>query len=185
MLIFDAHLNLGLNGVDWNRDLRMSVAEIRAAEKTLGMTEPGRGTNMVSFPELHRAGVGLGVATVLLDAIMLQPGWVRGVTRPVVTLERVVDNIDHVCQLAGDARHSAIGSDLDGGYGSEQTPADLDTIADLQRIPDLLGKRGYSDDDVRGVMHGNFLRFFAEVLPSGPPAVGDASQPAPHRDQRG
>ena len=65
MLIFDAHLDLGLNAVDWNRDLRMTVAEIRAAEKALGMTEPGRGTNTVSFPELRRAEVGVGVATVL------------------------------------------------------------------------------------------------------------------------
>src|SRR5262249_25041478 len=65
MLIFDAHLDLGLNAVDWNRDLRMTVAEIRAAEQNLGMAEPGRGTNTVSFPELRRAQVGVGVATVL------------------------------------------------------------------------------------------------------------------------
>jgi membrane dipeptidase len=357
MLIFDAHLDLGLNAIDWNRDLRMTVAEIRAAEQSLGMTEPGRGTNTVSFPELRRAEVGVGIATVLarietpinhpfgyttpeacyavamahlayyrameragamtmirtreelndhaaacaadpsrtpfgfilsmecgdpvldpdqifewhelglravgithygpnrygggtrseaglaaealpllknieslgialdlthlsdrsfrqvadrfggrvlashqnarkfcdwqrqfsddqirhvigrdgvlgiaFDAVMLQPGWVRGQSRPEVTIERAVDNIDHICQLAGDARHAGIGSDLDGGYGKEQTPADLDTIADLQMIPDLLAKRGYTDGDIRAVMHGNFLRFFAEVLPSGAPA---------------
>jgi membrane dipeptidase len=353
MLIFDAHLDLGLNAIDWNRDLRMTVAEIRAAEQALGMTEPGRGTNTVSFPELRRAEVSVGVATVLarieapinhpfgyttpeacyavamahlayyramerrgamklirdrdelnehaaacaanpsgtpfgfilsmecadpvldpdqtfewyelglraigithygpnrygggtraeaglaaealpllknieslgialdlthlsdrsfwqvadcfggrvlashqnarkfcdwqrqfsdeqirhviqrdgvlgiaFDAVMLQPGWVRGRSRPEVTIERAVDNVDHICQLAGDARHAGIGSDLDGGYGKEQTPVDLDTIADLQKIPDLLSNRGYSDHDVQAVMHGNFLRFFAEVLPS-------------------
>lgn len=352
MLVFDAHLDLGLNAVDWNRDLRMSVAEIRAAEAALGMTDPGRATNTVSFPELRRAEVGVGLATVLArleapidhpfghttpeacyaaasahlayyramersgamrmirtradlsehtaayrsdparapfgfilsmecadpvldpdqirewydhglraigithygpnrygggtrseaglaveavpllrnverlgialdmthlsdrafrqvadtfggrvlashqnarkfcdwqrqfsddqiafvlgrggvlgvacDAVMLQPGWVRGASRPVVTLERVVDNVDHVCQLAGDARHVGVGSDLDGGYGSEQTPADLDTVADLQRLPELLSRRGYSDADVAAVMHGNWLRFFGEVLP--------------------
>ena len=47
----------------------------------------------------------------------------------------------------GDARHVGIGSDLDGGYGSEQTPADLDTIADLRKLPDLLHKRGYAEED--------------------------------------
>ena len=353
MLIFDAHLDLGLNAIDWNRDLRMSVAEIRAAETALGMNDLGRRTNTVSFPELRRAEVGVGVATVLArieqpinhpfgyttpeacyavasahlayyramersgfmkmirtrgdlakhaeayradpaatpfgfvlsmecadpvldpdqigewydlglraigithygpnrygggtrseaglaaegvallknieklgialdmthlsdrafrqaadafggrvlashqnarkfcdwqrqfsdgqiqtvvgrggvigvacDAVMLQPGWVRGVSKPEVTLERLVDNIDHVCQLAGNARHVGIGSDLDGGYGSEQTPADLDTIADLQKLPDLLAGRGYPADDVAAVLHGNFLRFFAEVLPA-------------------
>lgn len=352
MLIFDAHLDLGLNAVDWNRDLRMSVAEIRAAEAALGMTDPGRGTNTLSFPEMKRAEVAVGLATVLArieqpinhpfghttpegcyafamahlayyrameragvmrmirtqgelkdhvaayrvapaqapfgyilsmecadpvldpdhihewydhglraigithygpnrygggtrseaglaaealpllknierlgialdmthlsdrafrqvadvfggrvlashqnarkfcdwqrqfsdeqiryvlgrdgvlgvacDAIMLQPGWVRGVTKPEVTLARVVDNVDHICQLAGDALHVGVGSDLDGGYGAEQTPADLDTIADLRRLPDLLAKRGYSDADVVAVMHGNWLRFFGEVLP--------------------
>lgn len=351
MLIFDSHLDLALNAVDWNRDLRMDVAEIRAQETTLGMTDPGRRTNTVSFPELRKAKVGVGVATVLarqepsinhpfgyttaeacyavamghlayyramersgwmrpirtrrelqqhvvdwaadpatpfgyilsmecadpvldpdnirewydqglraigithygpnrygggtrcevglaidalpllrnieelgialdlthlsdkafwqvadrfggrvlashqnarkfcdwqrqfddeqlkfvvrrggvvgvaFDTVMLQPGWVRGVSKPEVTLERVVENIDHVCQLAGNCKHAGIGSDLDGGYGKEQTPADLDTIADLQKLPDLLAKRGYSAADVEAVMHGNWLRFFSEVLP--------------------
>ncbi|MGL4420722.1 MAG: dipeptidase, partial [Gemmataceae bacterium] len=109
-----------------------------------------------------------GVLGVALDAIMLQPGWVRGVTTPTVTLDRVVDNIDHVCQLAGNTRHSGIGSDLDGGFGYEQTPVDLNTIADLQKLPELFAQRGYSDTDIRGFMHGNWLRFFAEVLPIGP-----------------
>ena len=353
MLVFDSHLDLGLNAVDWNRDLRMDVPEIRAQESMLGMTDPGRRTNTVSFPELRKAKVGVGVATVLarqeqpinhpfgyttpeacyavatshlayyramtrsgwmrpvrtkrdlsqhvadyrsapettpfgyilsmecgdavldpdnirewyenglraigithyganrygggtrcevglamealpllrnieelgialdmthlsdpafrqvadrfggrvlashqnarkfcdwqrqfsdeqlkyvikkdgvigvaLDAVMLQPGWIRGVSKPEVTMERVVENIDHVCQLAGNCRHSGIGSDLDGGYGSEQTPLDLDTIADLQTIPALLDRRGYSTADIEAVMHGNWLRFFGETLPA-------------------
>ena len=81
-------------------------------------------------------------------------------------MERLVDNIDHICQLAGNAKHVGIGSDLDGAYGKEQTPADLDTISDLQRIPDLLRGRNYSEADVEGIMHGNWIRFFSETLPS-------------------
>lgn len=352
MLIFDAHLDLGLNAVDWNRDLRMAVAEIRAQERLAGLNAPGRGTNTVSFPELRRAEVGAGVATVLarleepidhpfghttpeacyafamghlayyramersgwmrmlrtradlrthvaayeadpdgcpfgyilsmecadavlepdgifewheqglralgithyganrygggtrseaglaleavpllehierlgialdlthlsdrafaqvldrfggrvlashqnarkfcdwqrqfsdgqiravierdgvlgmaLDAIMLQPGWVRGQSRAEVTLDRVAENIDHICQMAGGARNVGIGSDLDGGFGGDQTPADLDTIADLQKLPDLLRMRGYPEADIRAILHGNFLRFFGEALP--------------------
>jgi membrane dipeptidase len=350
MLVFDAHLDLSWNAIDWKRDLEMSVAQTRAAEAT--MTELGRGTNTVSFPEMRAGNVGICVATVLarlhrpgnplfgyatpeacygvaqgqlayyaamvrrgtlrmihtrselashadawqtdpnntpfgfilsmegadpvldpdqvfdwwndglrviglthygknrygggtacpdglepearplleniaqlgmaldlthlsdkaffevvdvftgrvlashqnarrfvddgrqftdeqirivierdgvigaaLDAWMLQPGWVRGQSRPEVTLQRVVDNIDHVSQLAGNARHAGIGSDLDGGFGKEQTPVDLDTIADLQRLPSLLERRGYSADAIRAVMHGNWLRFFGETLP--------------------
>jgi membrane dipeptidase len=354
MLIFDAHLDLAMNAIDWNRDLRADVSEIRAQEQALGMRQPGRGTNTVSFPELRKAGIGLGVATVIarqeqeinhplgrttpeacyaaahahlayyramersgwvrmlrtgrdlrqhvaeyqadpavapfgfilsmecadpvlepdnirewhdhglraiglthyganrygggtrsevglavdaiplleqiealgialdlthlsdkafwqvadrfggrvlashqnarkfcdwqrqfsdeqlrlvvrrggvvgvaLDAIMLQPGWVRGTTKPEVTLDRVVDNIDHICQLAGDARHVGVGSDLDGGFGREQTPADLDTIADLRKLPALLEKRGFKAADVEAVMCGNWVRFFGEALPPG------------------
>lgn len=353
MLIFDAHLDIAWNAVEWNRDLRMDVTEIRTAERSLGLTELGRCTNTVSFPQLKKAGVHVGVATlfarqevpinhpigyttpeacyatahaqlayyramersgwmrlirtrrdlqqhladyranpesvpfgsiismecadavldpenirewhanglraiglthygpnrygggtrsevglaldalpllrnieqlgialdlthlsdkafwqiadhfggrvlashqnarkfcnwqrqfsdeqlkfvakrdgvvgVAFDAIMMQPGWVRGVTKPEVTIERAVDNIDHVCQLAGDHRHVGIGSDLDGGYGNEQTPADLDTIADLQKLPELLEKRGYKADAIEAILHGNWIRFFSEVLPS-------------------
>ena len=102
-----------------------------------------------------------GVVGAALDAWMLYPGWVKGETpNTVVGLEAVARHIDHVCQLAGNAGQAAIGSDLDGGYGTEQCPHDLDTIADLQKVAGLLGGMGYSDEDVEGVMHGNWLRFF-------------------------
>ncbi len=105
-----------------------------------------------------------GVIGAALDAWMLYEGWVKERTQPdVVTLEAVADHIDHVCQLAGNTRHAGIGSDLDGGYGTEQTPCDLDTIADLQEVADLLRKRGYSEDDVEGIMHGNWIRLFGDA----------------------
>lgn len=353
MLIFDAHLDLAMNAVDWNRDLRKSIREIRDQEVDARMIEPGRCTNTVSFPELRAGQVGVGVATLFarlepainhaigcttpeachavamshlhyyramersgwmrgirtrsdllkhindfnadpertpfgyilsmecadavldpeqlhdwyhlglraiglthyganrygggtlseaglaedaipllrkmedlgmaldlthlsdkafweatdkfggrvlashqnarkfcdwqrqfsaeqikavidrngvigaaLDAVMLQPNWVRGISRPQETLERVVENIDYICQLAGDCQHAGIGSDLDGGYGYEQTPADLNTIADLRKISGLLEKRGYPATDVAAIMHGNWIRFFSEVLPT-------------------
>ncbi|MBI5772604.1 MAG: membrane dipeptidase [Verrucomicrobia bacterium] len=108
---------------------------------------------------LVERGAVIGAA---LDAWMMIPGWVRGQTTPEgvgLKLERIVDHMDHICQLAGNAKHIGIGTDLDGGYGREQTPADLDTIADLQRIPEMLARRGYTPADIEGVMHGNFLRF--------------------------
>jgi membrane dipeptidase len=353
MLIFDAHLDLAWNAIDWNRDLKLPVAEIRQREVDKGVTGKGRGIGTVSFPELRRGGVGLFIATLLarlhrpnmvpafqrydsmdaaygatmgqlayyralekegllrwikdakglnahlarweksaganeplgfilsmegadpvlspnqvgewwelglriigpahygvspyahgtgteggffpegpallremervgmildvthlsdqcfdeamdlyggpvlashhncralvadqrqltdeqikkliqrgavigaaLDDWMLVPGWERGKTMPQdtgVTLETVIDHIDRVCQLAGNARHAALGTDLDGGFGTEQSPMDLDTIADLKRFPDLLRKRGYNEDDVRGILHGNWVRFF-------------------------
>lgn len=101
-----------------------------------------------------------------LDAWMLVPGWVRGTTTPQsanLTLERYVDHIDRVCQIAGNGRHAGIGSDLDGAFGHEQTPADLDTIADLATLPGLLAARGYSETDVEGITHGNFIRFLKRI----------------------
>lgn len=97
-----------------------------------------------------------------LDAWMMVPNWVRGQSTPEsmqCNLEKMIDHLDHICQLAGNALHVGIGSDLDGAFGKEQCPYDLETIADLQTIPALLQKRGYSPADIEQVMHGNWLRF--------------------------
>jgi membrane dipeptidase len=105
-----------------------------------------------------------GVIGAALDAWMIVPNWEKDVTENTVcSLEDYVNHIDHICQVAGNARHAAIGTDLDGGYGQEQTPHDLQTIADLQKIPDLLCRRGYTEEDVQGIMHGNWLRLFREA----------------------
>ena len=94
------------------------------------------------------------------DAWMLYPNWTVNTPQKAVNLGNMVDHIHHVCQLAGNTLNAALGTDLDGGYGREQSPRDLDTIADLQRIPDLLKKRGYSEEDVMRITHGNWLRLF-------------------------
>lgn len=104
-----------------------------------------------------------GVIGVAFDAWMLQPGWIIGkTTNENVSLAHVVDHIDHICQLAGNSRHAAIGTDLDGGFGREQSPRDLDTIADLQKLVGLLAERGYKDDDIADIMHGNWLRLLRQ-----------------------
>jgi membrane dipeptidase len=116
--------------------------------------------------ELIRRDAVIGAA---FDAWMMVPGWVRGKTTPQdtgVKIETIVDHIDHICQLAGTSRHCAIGSDLDGGYGTEQTALDLDSIANLQRLAEILPRRGYSPADVSGIMHGNWIRKFSESLPA-------------------
>jgi len=98
----------------------------------------------------------------VLDAWMLADGWIRGVSLPRamgVNLNRLIDHYDHICQIAGNADHIAIGSDLDGAFGTEQSPYDLNSIADLQKLPALLTLRGYSDTDIQKILHGNWLRF--------------------------
>ena len=106
------------------------------------------------------------VIGAVFDAWMLVPGWERGRSTPEalgVTLQTVADHMDHVCALAGNARHCMIGSDLDGAFGREQCPSDLRTIADLADLPALLLSRGWSEADVQLIAHGNALRFLRGV----------------------
>ena len=96
-----------------------------------------------------------------LDAWMMVPNWERGYSTPLnmdCNLEKMIDHIDHICQLAGNTKHIGIGTDLDGAFGNEQCPHDLGTIADLTKLPTLLIQRGYSKDECQQIMHGNWLR---------------------------
>ena len=107
-----------------------------------------------------------GVIGVPLDAWMMVPNWIRGESNPEamgVSLNQMIENIDHICQLSGNSNHVGIGTDLDGAFGIEQTPTDIDTIADLQKIPLMLKKIGFSENDIEKVMNKNFISFLRRV----------------------
>ena len=109
--------------------------------------------------ELISRGAVIGA---VMDAWMMVPDWKRGLSTPAAAncdLNVLIDHIDHICQLAGNALHCGIGSDLDGAFGKEQCPVDIETIADVQKLSRLLGLRGYSPTDIENIMHGNWLRF--------------------------
>jgi len=113
--------------------------------------------------ELINRGAVIGAA---MDAWMMVPNWVRGESTPKgmnCNLEVLIDHMDHICQIAGNANHIGIGSDLDGAFGTEQCPYDLQTIADEQKIPELLKNRGYTETDIENIMHGNWLRFLRKA----------------------
>lgn len=115
-----------------------------------------------SDEQLHELINRNAVIGMALDAWMMVPHWVRGKSSPKsmgVTLDTMIDHIDHICQLSGNSLHVGIGTDLDGGFGKEQCPGDLDTISDLQKIPNLLAARGYSKEAIRNITSENFLRF--------------------------
>jgi membrane dipeptidase len=102
----------------------------------------------------------------VFDTWMLTDNWVRGVDDPKergVNLEKVVDHYDHICQIAGNSNHIAIGSDLDGAYGKEQSPYDLEDIADLQNLKGILSRRGYSKADIENIFYKNWLRFLRKA----------------------
>ena len=101
-----------------------------------------------------------------MDAWMIVPGWKRGTSTPSnmnCTLNRLIDHIDHICQLAGNTLHVGVGSDLDGAFGKEQCPLEIDSISDLQKLIGLLQQRGYNTADVENIMHGNFMRFIKKA----------------------
>jgi membrane dipeptidase len=106
-----------------------------------------------------------GVVGVCLDNWMLYPDWIKGKTsNKTVSLEDLLNHIDHICSMSGNSKNVAIGSDLDGGFGKEQCPHDLDTIADLQKIPNLLRSRDFHEEDIKNIMFGNWTRFFKKSL---------------------
>ncbi len=96
-----------------------------------------------------------------LDAWMLAPGFLQRQSDPKefgVTMEKLVDHWDHICQLTGNSLHVAFGTDLDGMFGREQSPYDLDNISDLQLYQELLKKRGYQPADIENIFYKNWLR---------------------------
>jgi membrane dipeptidase len=108
-----------------------------------------------------------GIIGVVPFNTFLKDGWLKDKSsREEVSIERLVDHIDHICQLAGDARHVGIGSDFDGGFGLQSTPKEIDTIADLQKLVPLLLARGYSDEDAAAVLGGNWIHILHRSLPA-------------------
>jgi membrane dipeptidase len=97
------------------------------------------------------------IGTLIFNKFLLKD-WEHGYPRDAATVETVVTAIDHVCQIAGEARHAGIGTDFDGGFGMKSTPAGFDTVADLQIIGPALEKRGYAAADVELIMKGNWVR---------------------------
>jgi membrane dipeptidase len=106
-----------------------------------------------------------GVIGIVPYNRFLRAGWNLPDGRQGITLDHVTAHIDHVCQIAGDARHVGLGTDFDGGFGLEALPLGLDSIADLRFIGDALMARGYSPPDVEAVLGGNWLSLLRRALP--------------------
>ena len=104
----------------------------------------------------HDAVIGIGLYNGFFERNLAQP--------PAVTLQDVVYAIDHVCQLAGNCQHVAIGSDLDGAFGAELTPQGINTAADLQLVITALRQRGFANADINAIAYGNWLRLLQQVL---------------------
>jgi len=107
-----------------------------------------------------------GVIGIVFYNRFLKPGWTPEQGKDAVTLSDVVAHIDHICQLAGSANHVGIGSDLDGGFGAEATPAEIDTVADLPRLAAALAAAGYDSAARDNIMGNNWLHLLQQTLPA-------------------
>lgn len=123
------------------------------------------GERQLSDKQIRRIGERGGVIGVVLFNAFLKAGYSKTSQKAEVTLEHVIAHIDHICQCLGDANHIGIGSDFDGGFGTENIPAELASCADLPLIAGRLLNRGYSNEDVDNIMGKNWLTLLQQVLP--------------------
>ncbi len=91
--------------------------------------------------------------------------WRNDDDRSRVRLDHVAALIDHVCQLAGDAAHVALGTDFDGGFGWPAIPLEVNTIADMQKLAPVLAGHGYAETDIAAIFNGNWRRILEKNLP--------------------
>ncbi|MEK6223116.1 MAG: membrane dipeptidase, partial [Chloroflexota bacterium] len=105
------------------------------------------------------------VIGVVLYNSFLHPQWEKGDPRDIVPLNLAVEQIDYYCQLAGDAKHVGIGTDADGGFGLQSVPLGFDRLDHIHELNQKLAIKGYTEQDIRDIYSGNWMRFLQETLP--------------------
>ncbi len=125
-----------------------------------------RPERMLSDIMIQRVAEAGGVIGVVPCNRFLKAGWRPADGKANVSLSTVLDMIDHICQVTGSAAHVGLGSDFDGGFGVEQTPAEIDTVADLQKLDALLRARGYTEHDVAAILGQNWIDVLRRGLPA-------------------
>lgn len=123
------------------------------------------GDRHLTDDQIRRLAERGGMTGVVLFNLFLKAGYARSDAKESVTLQHVAAHVDHVCQLLGDAQHVGIGSDMDGGFGLNDTPAELDSSADLPQLASLLADRGYDERDVTAIMGLNWIERLRRALP--------------------
>ena len=107
-----------------------------------------------------------GVMGVIPFNFFLCPGWKYDdpESRKAVTLNTLANHIDHICQLAGNSRNAAIGSDFDGGFGYPSIPYEMNDISDLPKLAGILEKRGFRENDIENIFHKNWQRILERTI---------------------
>lgn len=118
----------------------------------------------LSDAQIRRLGEREGVIGIVLANGFLRANHRMTDAKELVTLDHVVAHLDHICQVLGDSTHIGIGSDMDGGFGAEHIPMEMDSIADLDLIASKLAERGYEAADIANIMRDNWLRLLRRTL---------------------
>ncbi|MGQ0604093.1 MAG: dipeptidase [Anaerolineales bacterium] len=141
------------------------VALASHANPRARVKDPARPERFLSDEMIRRLAERGGVIGVVPYNRFLKADWKTGDPKDAVTLNDVASAIDHICQVTGSAAHVGLGSDFDGGFGVEATPAEIDTIADLQKLGPVLAEHGYGEKDISGIMGGNWIKLLRRGLP--------------------
>ncbi len=105
-----------------------------------------------------------GVMGIVPYNQFLLANWTKSCARDKVTLEHYANHIDHICQITGSARHVAIGTDFDGGYGYPDVPLELNTIGDLPQVDAILATRGYNQNEISAIFALNWKRILDRIF---------------------
>jgi len=76
------------------------------------------------------------------------------------TIDECCAHIEHMCEVIGDRAHVGLGSDMDGGFSAAWLPRGIDRPADLEKLAEALGSRGWTEAEVEGFAWGNWARFW-------------------------
>lgn len=115
------------------------------------------GERQLSDLQIRSLGERGGVIGVVLYNAFLRANQRMGDPRQKVTLDHVIAHVDYICQLLGNADHVGIGSDFDGGFGADDIPLEMDSVADFPMIAAKLLERGFAAEDVAKIMGGNWI----------------------------
>ncbi len=108
------------------------------------------------------------VIGVALDAWMMVPGWVRGQSTPHAmncNLDKAVDHIDHICNLAGNALQVASAAISTAHLEESNARTILQTSAICKSFFHYCKKEDYTEEDIENILHRNWLRFLERALP--------------------
>ena len=156
-----------MDGLSARQSLDLYAGPLIASHANAAALLPGYDGNRLLADDVIRGIIARdGIIGVVPFCKFLDHYWKKGDRREKISLETLAAHIDHICQIAGDARHVGLGSDFDGGFGLESAPTGVETIADLQKLAPILMTKGYNNEEIAAVLGENWLRHLKATLPT-------------------